>query len=187
MSYEQRPAAGEFAEYYAKYVDLVPGGDIVAILAMQLEDTLALLRELSDAQSLHAYAAGKWSIRQVIGHVSDTERVFAYRALRIARADATPLPSFEENAWVAAGGFDERPLASLLAELAAVRRATLALLAGLPADAWTRTGTASGFSVSVRGLAWIVAGHELHHRTILAERYLQAYSGATRSADAQRP
>lgn len=174
MGYEQRPQADEYAEFYGKYVAHVPGGDIVALLATQVDDTLALLRELTDAQARHAYAPGKWSIKEVVGHMADAERVFAYRALRIARGDTTPLPGFDENAYVPAGNFNDRPLASLLAEFMAVRGATVALLAGLPAGAWTRRGTASNAEVSVRGIAWITAGHELHHRAILEERYLTA-------------
>jgi hypothetical protein len=174
MSYEERPAHGEYSEYYAKYVDRVPEGDIVAILATQLDDTLALLRELTDEQACSAYAPEKWSVKEVVGHIADTERVFAYRMLRIARGDGTPLPGFDENEYVPAGNFDGRPLASLLAELVAVRRSTVALLAGLPVAAWTRTGTASNASVSVRGAAWITAGHELHHREILTSRYVTA-------------
>jgi uncharacterized damage-inducible protein DinB len=172
MAYEQAPQSDEYAPYYAPYVARVPGGDIVAILATQIDDTIALLRELTDEQAARAYAPGKWSIKQVIGHIADAERVFSYRALRFSRADEAPLPGFDEKVYADAGRFDERPLASLIAELAAVRRASVALLAGLPADAWTRTGTASDTRVSVRALAWITAGHELHHREILATRYL---------------
>jgi hypothetical protein len=172
MSYDQKPGTGDHAEYYGKYVRLVPDGDIIAILATQLEDTLVPIRELTDEQARFAYAPGKWSVKEVLGHLSDTERVFAYRALRIARADDTPLASFDENAYTPAGRFDERPLASLLAELAAVRRATVALFAGLPAEAWQRLGTASNNPVTVRGCAWIIAGHELHHRNGLALNYL---------------
>jgi uncharacterized protein (TIGR03083 family) len=176
MPYDERPDGGEYAEFYAKYVARVPDGDIVAILATQIDDTLALLRELSDDQAGGTYGPGKWSVKEVVGHVADAERVFAYRMLRIARGDATPLPGFDENAYVPTADFNARPLASLLAELVAVRRATVALLAGLPDDAWTRTGTASNAVVSVRGAAWITAGHELHHREILVSRYLTAPS-----------
>lgn len=169
---QQRPDDAEFAAYYAGYVRLVPDGDIVAMLATQLEDTLTLLNPLTEKQAGFRYGPDKWSIREVLGHVADAERVFAYRAMRIARGDATPLPGFDENAYVPAGRFEERPLASLTAELAAVRRATVALLAGLPDESWGRAGTASDTRVTVRGLAWITAGHELHHRRLLAERYL---------------
>jgi uncharacterized damage-inducible protein DinB len=172
MSYDQRPREQEYAPYYSSYIDLVPEGDIVAILATQLHDTFALVRELSDEQAQYAYAPGKWSIKQVIGHVADAERIFACRALRFARGDMTPLASFDENAYAAAGDFGNRRLASLLAELAAVRGATVALLAGLPAEAWVHSGVASGYPASVRALAWTTAGHELHHREILASRYL---------------
>jgi uncharacterized damage-inducible protein DinB len=172
MSYDQKPDHSEYAEFYAGYVALVPDGDVVAILATQLDDTFALLRELNDEQALHRYAHGKWSIKEVIGHLADAERVFAYRILRFARADATPLQGYDENAYVPAGEFDLRPLASLMAEYAAVRRATVALLAGLPDGSWTRQGSANRYPTTVRALAWAVAGHELHHRQLLAERYL---------------
>lgn len=172
MSYELRPNADEYDPSYAQYIARVPDGDIIAILATQIDDTLALLRELSDEQALFAYGPGKWSIKEVIGHVADAERVFAYRALRFARGDATPLPGFDENTYTPAGRFDERPLASLCAELVTVRRATVALLAGLPREGWTYAGKANDAGISVRALAWITAGHELHHREILAQRYL---------------
>jgi uncharacterized damage-inducible protein DinB len=172
MSYPHRPGADEFADYYRGYVQLVPEGDVIAILATQIDDTIALCRELTEQQALHAYGDGKWTIKEVIGHVADAERVFAYRMMRVGRGDDTPLASFDEQLYTPAGEFNTRPLASLLAELMAVRRATVALLAGLPAAAWVRTGTASGYRVSVRGLAWITAGHELHHREVLVSRYL---------------
>jgi uncharacterized damage-inducible protein DinB len=172
MAYDRRPADHEYAAYYADYVGLVPDGDIIAILATQLDDTLALLRNLTDAQALTAYAPGKWSIKEVVGHIADAERVFAQRALRFARGDQTPLAGFDEQAYVPAGHFNERPLPSLLAELAAVRGATVALFAGLPHDAWARSGSANGVQVSVRALGWIAAGHELHHRGILSARYV---------------
>jgi hypothetical protein len=172
MAHEQRPADDEYGAYYGKYVAQVPDADIVAILATQIDDTMALLRKVGEEQAGHRYAPGKWSIREVIGHVTDTERVFGYRALRFARGDQTPLHGFDENAYVPAGQFDKRSLASVLAEFAAVRRATVALLAGLPDEAWARDGTASNARATVRGLAWIIAGHELHHREILATRYL---------------
>ena len=184
MSYDQKPGAADHAEYYARYVRLVPDGDIVAILATQLEDTLVPIRELTEEQARFAYAPGKWSVKEVLGHIADCERVIAYRALRIARADETPLPSFDENAYTPAGRFNERPLASLLAELTAVRRATVALFAGLPPDAWLRFGTASNNAVSVRACAWIIAGHELHHRDGRAQNYLPHLRPAHAGRDA---
>jgi hypothetical protein len=174
MAYAQRPDRNEYLEYYHKYVSRVPDGDIIAILATQLEDTLTLLRDVSDERALHAYAPGKWTIKEVVGHMSDVERVMSYRALRFARGDATSLPGFDENSWAPAGEFNARPVASLVAELASVRRSTIALLAGLPAAAWTRAGAANNAQVTVRALAWIIAGHELHHRELIATRYLAA-------------
>ena len=172
MSYEQKPAEGEYNPYYERYIARVPEGDIVAILATQIEDSLAMFRELTEEQALHAYAPGKWTIKEVIGHLADTERIMSYRALRFARNDTTPVPGFDENSYVPAARSNQRPLASLVAEFAAVRRATVALLAGLPADGWTRRGAANQHEISVRALAQVIAGHELHHRGIIAERYL---------------
>ncbi len=166
-----RPEAGEYIPYYGKYIALVPAGDLTEILAAQQAVTQRRLGPLDEARALHRYEPGKWSVKEVVGHLCDGERVFAYRALRFARADATPLPGFEETAWVPAGDFDRRPLAALLAEFAAVRAATLALVTGLDEAAWRRQGTANGSPVSVRALAAIIAGHELHHLGILRDRY----------------
>lgn len=178
MAYDHRPDPGEYNAYYDRYIALVPAGDIIALLSVQIDDTLALLRDLTEEQALHAYAPGKWTIKEVLGHIMDAERIFMYRALRFARGDATPLPGFDEKAYAPAGAFSARPLASLIAELTAVRRATVAFLAGMPAEAWQRSGTANEAGASVRALAWITAGHELHHRLILAQRYLTAHSAS---------
>ena len=166
-----RPVAAEYAPYYARYIDKVPDGDLLRILEDQGRDTQAVLAGVSEAKALHRYAPGKWSVKEVIGHVTDTERVYSYRALRFARGDAIALPGFDENAWVPAGSFDARSLADLAAELDAVRRATLALFRGLDAAALARRGTASDYAVSVRAIAWIIAGHERHHVALLHERY----------------
>lgn len=168
----RRPASRDVPEYFSRYVARVPDGDIAAMLATQVDDTAALLAGLSDEQARHRYAPGKWSIKEVVCHVSDVERVMAYRLLRFGRGDATPLAGFDENAWAPAARADDRPLTDLLAELQAVRAATVALVRGLPDDALDRTGTANGLLASARALAWIIAGHELHHRFILRERYL---------------
>lgn len=168
----ERPGEGEHAPYYGKYIALVPAGDIVTILREQAQATLELLRHVPEGAADHAYAAGKWSIKEVIGHLADAERVFAYRALRFARADATPLPGFDENAWMPPAHYGARALGHVVAEFAAVRAATIALLDGIPEESWTRRGVANDQQVSVRALATIIAGHELHHRGILVERYL---------------
>jgi hypothetical protein len=167
-----RPEPGEYAEYYARYVSLTSGEDICSILEGQSGELSTLLTPLTASQAGHRYAPGKWSIGEVVGHLSDTERVMAYRALRIARGDSTPLPGFDENLFVERSGHGERPLADLLAELAAVRASTVTLFRGLPEEAWGRRGQANGKEVSVRAIAYIIAGHELHHRRILEERYL---------------
>jgi hypothetical protein len=166
-----RPAADEFAPAYAGYVALVRDERVPVHLAAQIEQTAALLGRVGADREGYRYAAGKWSVREVVGHLSDTERVMAYRLLRVARNDATPLPSFDENAWVPPAEFDGRRLGDLVDEFRAVRAATLKLLHGLPAAAFTRRGTASGKTVSVRALAYIIAGHELHHVGVLRERY----------------
>lgn len=166
-----RPAAGEYAPYYGTYIDKVPEGDLLQILENQRRETRSLLGGLSDAKALHRYAPGKWSVKEVVGHLTDSERVFSYRALRFARGDAKPLPGFDENSWVPPGKFDARPLEDLAAEFDAVRRATIALLRTFDAEALQRRGVASDNPVSVRALAYIIAGHERHHVGILHERY----------------
>jgi uncharacterized damage-inducible protein DinB len=167
-----RPDASEYDPFYHRYVAAVPEGELLELLRTSLGETLALLDEVGEARAGHRYAPGKWSVREVVGHLADTERVMAYRALRIGRGDATPLPGFDENAYVAAAGFDRRRLDELADELAHVRVATLDLFGGMDGEALGRRGTASGAPVSVRALAWIVAGHEIHHRRIVRERYL---------------
>jgi hypothetical protein len=145
---------------------------VVETLERQLGETLALLGGLSEEQAGARYEPGKWSVKELVGHVVDTERIFAYRALRFARGDRTPIPGFEQDPYVAGGNFDARTLRDLADEFACVRRATVALLRHLGEDAWRRTGTASDNEVSVRALAHIIAGHELHHLNVLRERYL---------------
>lgn len=174
--YLQRPAEGEFNPYYGKYIEKVPDGDFVELLARQADDTLSILRAIPENMAGHAYAEGKWTIKELVGHVCDAERIFSYRLLRFGRGDQTPLASFDENAYVPAGQFAQRTLASLVEEFAAIRAASIALVAGLPADAWLNTGAASGSAVSARALAYIIAGHELHHREILLTRYLPQIS-----------
>lgn len=170
------PAAdgAEFNPYYAKYVALVPPGDVLATLEAQLAETVAVLDAAGEERAGHRYAPGKWSVREVVGHLIDTERVFAYRAMCAARGESAGLPGFDENAYVAAADFDRRTLGSLLGEFTAVRRATLALFRHFDDPALARHVVANGAPVTARALAWITAGHELHHRRILQERYLAA-------------
>lgn len=169
----QRPAAGEYLPYYEKYIGLVPDGDLIELLARNADETLVILRDQPAEVADHAYAEGKWTVKEVIGHLCDAERIFAYRLLRIARADTTPLAGFDENAYVQPGRFGERTLESLLEEFAAIRQASIALIAGLPEEAWSRSGIANDAAISARALAYILTGHELHHREILLTRYLR--------------
>jgi uncharacterized damage-inducible protein DinB len=167
-----KPDRTEAAEYYFTYIDQVGEGDIGGVLADQLPATLTLLRTISDEQSLHRYAPDKWSIRQVVSHVSDAERLFAFRAFWFARGFDSPLPSFDQNVAVAGANADERSWASHVDEFRAVRGATLAFFQNLPPDAWARRGVASGNPFTVRALAYMVAGHVAHHMKIVRERYL---------------
>lgn len=167
-----RPAETEYAPFYAGYIAQVPEGDVIAHLERAMEETAAFLGGLSEDHGELRYAPGKWSIKEVIGHLADGERVFAYRALRFARGDQAPLASFDENAWVPQSGCDRRTLKDLAEELRAVRLATLALARSLTAETAIRKGTASGKEVSVRALIYMIAGHERHHLAILRERYL---------------
>ena len=167
-----RPGSDEYFEYYGKYIALVPDGDVRAHLRTQLSETVALLSGVTDAKAEQAYGAGKWTLKEVVLHMSDTERVFGYRTLRIARGDTTPLPGFEQDEWVPHSCANARSMSSLVLEFAAVRAATLALYDSLPAEAWARRGTASGHAISARALAYIAAGHGRHHLNIIRERYL---------------
>jgi hypothetical protein len=166
------PADDEYAPYYARYVKRVPEGDVVGTIRGQLAETTKLLRGIDPARTTTGYAPGKWSIRDIVLHMADTERVMSYRALRIARGDTTPLPGFDENTFAPNAGANGRTMDSLLDELSAARASTIALLDGLPTEAWNRRGTASDAAVTVRGLAWIIAGHERHHVAVIRERYL---------------
>jgi len=167
-----RPANDEYAPYYERYIARVPDGDLLAILEKQGNETVALLKRIPRDREDFRYAPGKWSLREVVGHISDTERIMCYRALRFARADEAPLSSFDENTYVPASGHSMRSLESLVGELQSVRRASLTLLCSLSPEAWLRAGNASGHRVTVRALGCIIAGHELHHREIITSRYL---------------
>lgn len=172
MSSIARPGPDQFAPHYAKYIDLVPEGELIAHLEIQARHFAALLGDLDEARGLFRYEPGKWSIKELVGHLSDTERIMAYRLLRIARGDQTPLAGFEMDDYVRTGQADRRSLADLAAEFCAVRQATLALLRSLDAEDLARTGIASGHRVSACALAHVISGHVTHHGRILEERYL---------------
>ncbi len=158
-----RPAAGEYIAYYEPYIGRVPEGDITEILERQLTDTLAFTASIAPELARQRATPEGWNALQVLGHMADGERIFTYRALRFARGDATPLPSVDLDAYVTAGGFDQRSLAEVVDEFASVRRATVTLLRGLEAASWTRSGLADGQRISVRALAYVLAGHEAQH------------------------
>jgi hypothetical protein len=165
-----RPDSTEYAPFYAGYVSKVPEADVLPVLRAEMAHTAAFLRGVPPADETKLHPPYTWTFRQVLGHLIDGERIFAYRAVRFARGDTTPLPGFDENPYVTAGEFDRLPLAELAAEFEAVRRSTLYLFEHLPAAAWDRRGVASVGEVSVRGLAYIIAGHERHHVGILRKR-----------------
>jgi hypothetical protein len=169
----RRPAPGEHAPYFSRYIDLVPDGDIVDTLMSQLGETLRLLQDVPPARETHRYAPDKWSIREVVGHLIDVERVFAFRALAIARVDGVDLPSMEQDEWAARSNANQRELDDLASEWASLRRATVHMFATLPDDAGGRTGKAGGNAVTVRSLPWMIAGHELWHRELLGQNYLR--------------
>ncbi len=166
-----RPEANEFASYYGKYIALVKGEDILNALDQQRRDTMKLLSGRDEEDGNFRYAPDKWNAKEVLGHVCDTERVFAYRALRIARADATPMSGFEQDDYVRNSPFARIPFSETIEDYIAVRRATITLFRNLDAAAWTCRGVANKNEVTVRALAYIIAGHELHHRAILEEKY----------------
>jgi hypothetical protein len=169
-----RPEPGEYAPFYKKYIDLVPGLDLLPTLETQLQEWKNLLGGLTDTQAEFRYEEKKWTIKELLGHVADSERIFAYRVLRIARGDQKPLSGFEQDDYVREGNFSTRPLSELLEEFTAVRHASILLLKSLSAEAWTRRGTANQSEVSVRALGFMIAGHERHHRIVLEQRYLPA-------------
>jgi hypothetical protein len=167
-----RPAKSEFLPYYERYISLVPDGDVVSTLTGQLAETQALLRALPASVATYRYAPDKWSVNEVVGHMIDSERIFAGRALRFGRNDAQPIPGFEQDDYVRNATFDAYPLFELASELETVRQSTVYLFRHMDEEAWTRRGIANNAEVSVRALAYIIAGHELHHIDVLRTRYL---------------
>lgn len=166
-----RPEADELASAFVKDVNLVPGDDILTQLDRQLETTLSFFKDITEERSLYRYAPEKWSIREVLGHVIDAERIMAYRALRFSRGDRTPVPGFEQDDYVKLASSNDRSLQDLTAEFELVRKANLCMFRSLSAEAWQRRGVANENEVSVRALAYIIAGHELHHLEVLRSRY----------------
>ena len=167
----QPPQTSEHLPYYSRYIELVQGQDLTVALRKQIDTSLPFLRSISEGKSLHRYASGKWSIKEVLGHLIDSERIFAYRALRFARNDARPLTGFDQDPYVEAAGFDSHSWPDLIAEFEHVRRSTILFFRGLTPEAAMRSGLANDASITVRALGYIIAGHEIHHVGILRERY----------------
>ena len=176
-----RPGSDEYLEYYGTYIGRVPDGDIVETMKSQGKEMSAFLRAIPESRADFSYAPGKWTIRQIIGHLADAERVFAYRAMRFARADATLVPGFEEDDYVANGPFTRVSLSDLIDELEHLRAATILFFRALDAEAMSRRGTANAHEISVRAIAFIMPGHASHHVEVLRSRYL---GGATQPAGA---
>jgi uncharacterized damage-inducible protein DinB len=166
-----RPSPDEYPAGYEEYLATLAGDDAGPHLAAQTAEVRRRLAALPEARALHRYAPGKWSVKQVLGHLVDSDRIYAYRALRFARGDETPLSNFDEDLYAKTGAFDARSPADLVAEFDAVRAATAALFAGLPEEALLRRGVARGNVVSVRALAWVAVGHARHHLDVLRDRY----------------
>ena len=167
-----RPQAGEYDPYFDRYISLVTTDDVVALLERQAPQTVALFQSLN-AKADYRYAPSKWSVKEMLGHINDTERIMSYRALRIARGDQTPLAGFEQDDYIRGGNFAQRTLADLIEEFGDVRKATLSMLRPVDSEVAARRGTSNNHPISVRALVYIIAGHELHHRKVLEEKYLR--------------
>jgi hypothetical protein len=178
MMTQLRPQSGDYAPYFAKYVMQVPDGDFLETLETQMREMRTLLEPLTEKQASFSYAPGKWSIKQIVGHINDTERIFSYRLLSIARGEETPLPGFEQDDYVKTANSASRTLFSLLEEFTAVRRATISLIRSLDDSAWLRRGTASGKPVTALAQAFVILGHALDHQSSLARHYLPALPAA---------
>lgn len=173
-----RPERGDYAEYFDRYVSLVPDGEILGALEAGQGRMVKLLAGVAPGGESYRYGEGKWTVREVLGHVIDTERVFAYRALRLARGDQTPLPPFDQDIFVAGADFERLPLAGLIEEFTLVRRSTIALFRHLTPVAWGHRGEVDGHPLTPKAAAWIIAGHQIYHEVILRERYGAALTDA---------
>ncbi|MGG2092261.1 DinB family protein [Bacillus sp. S13(2024)] len=171
---QKRPEANEYNPYYATYINLLPEGDIVHILEGQMKETNLLLKDISESEGHFRYAPNKWSIKEVIGHIADTERIMGYRLLSIARGETAELPGYNDDMYVLRAAFDKQSMQDLLENLTVVRQSTVHLLKSLDKEAWLQRGIANNSEVTVRALANIIAGHELHHRQIIKERYFSS-------------
>jgi len=169
---QKRPDANEYNPYYSTYINLIPNGDIIHILEQQMKETNLLLKDISDSEGHFRYAPNKWSIKEVIGHIADTERIMAYRLLSIARGETAELPGYNDDMYVLRAAFDKQSMQDLLENLIVVRQSTVYLLRSLDKETWSQRGNANNSEVTVRALAYIIAGHELHHLQIIKERYL---------------
>ena len=169
-----RPVESEYAPYYHRYISLIEEGDILALLASQRAQTLALLEGLDETQAEYRYAEGKWSIKEIMGHLIDCERIYAARALWFGRGASGPLPGFDQDLFVVKADFNRRTLAELLREYALVRDSTIAMFQGFSDQSWEMAGIADSNSITVRAIAWVLASHDLHHTAVIRERYLSA-------------
>lgn len=168
----QRPLESEYPEYYNPYVHLVSENNLLTLLKENLVKTIELFESLSEADGLFRYAENKWSIKEVLGHMADTERIMSYRLLRVGRGDQTPLAGFNENDYVQGSQINKLPIKNILEDFIAARKATLTLFQNMPEDAWANIGFANNTEVTARAIAYIIAGHALHHYHIITERYL---------------
>ena len=169
-----RPDRGEYADFYAAYISKVPDGDLLNFMELQPGEFNGLVNDLTDEQAMQPLAHGKWSVKQVLGHLCDTERIMGYRALRFARSDKAEIEGFEQDDYVRNGPYADLSLAALVEEFKTIRAATLSLLRNLRPEDWARRGTANQKGITVRALAYVIAGHEIHHRNVIEERYLKS-------------
>jgi hypothetical protein len=168
----KRPDREEYSPYFEQYISQVPEGDYISFLHRQLDAIVALFSQVSDEQGLSRYAPGKWSLKEVLGHMTDTERVMSYRLLRIARGDTTNLPGFDQDLFISNASFDEVPIEDLLHDFQIVRQATFSLLKTISEAAWVRKGNANNYEISARAIAYVIAGHAQHHFGVIQERYV---------------